>query len=144
MMNSEELRVCETDVVYDSERPIHLAYDETGDILEVVFDGVEATTAVELTDNILLRFNHERGLAAGLTILDFSLLARPTEMGPQSFAITGLDNLPAELRQTVVKIITTPPVNRFLKVSLLYTPPAQHIPITTVERLPALASAISS
>jgi len=141
-MNSEELRVCETDVIYDSERPIHLAYDETGDILEVVFDGGEATTAVELTDNILLRFNHERGLAVGLTILDFSLLARPTEMGPQSFPLTGLDDLPEELRQTVVKIITTPPVNRFLKVSSLYAPPAPCIPITTVERLPALASAV--
>jgi len=143
MMNSEELRVCETDVVYDSERPIHLAYDETGDILEVVFDGVEATTAVELTDNILLRFNHELALAAGLTILDFSLLARPTEMGPQSFPLTGLNNLPEELRQTVVKILTTPPVNRFLRVSLLCAPPA-HLPITTIEQLPALAAALSS
>ena len=89
---------------------IRLAYEEVGDILEIVFEGVEATCAIELTDNIVLRFHREQGRAAGLTLLDFSVLASPTELGVRSFALTGLDNLPEELREKVVRIITTPPV----------------------------------
>ncbi len=77
----------------------------------------ELTCAIELTDNILLRFHRERGQAAGLTILDFSVLASPAELGPRSFALTGLDDLPDDMRETVARSITMPPVNHFLKVS---------------------------
>lgn len=137
---SDELYLHEIDLISDDGHAIHFAYDEEGDILEVVFDSVEATCAVELTEEILLRFNLERGQAAGLTILDFSLLANPTEMGPRSFPLTGLDDLPDDLRQTVVKIITSPPVNQFIKVSYFYPSPAERLPITYVERPPALAA----
>jgi hypothetical protein len=136
---SDELYLHEIDLISDDGHAIHFAYDGEGDILEVVFDSVEATCAVELTEEILLRFNLERGQAAGLTILDFSLLANPTEIGPRSFPLTGLDDLPDDLRQTVVKIITSPPVNQFLKVSYFYPSPAERLPITYVERPPALA-----
>jgi len=135
----DELYLHETDLVSDNGHTIHFAYDKEGDILEVVFDNVKATCAIELTEEILLRFNLERGQAAGLTILDFSVLASPTEMGPRSFPLTGLDDLPDDLRQTVVKIITSPPVNQFLKVSYFYPSPAERLPITYVERPPSLA-----
>jgi hypothetical protein len=135
----DELYLHETDLVSDSGHAVHFAYDEEGDILEVVFDNVKATCAIELTEEILLRFNLERGQAAGLTILDFSVLASPTEMGPRSFPLTGLADLPDDLRQTVVKIITSPPVNQFLKVSYFYPSPAERLPITYVERPPSLA-----
>ncbi len=104
-----------------------------GDILEIVFGDVKATCAVELTDNIALRFHREQARAAGLTILDFSILASPTEFGVRSFALTGLDDLPEELRETVARIITTPPVNLFLKVTTFYASPANQIPLTYVE-----------
>jgi len=136
---SKELYFHKTDFVSDNGHTIHFAYDEEGDILEVVFDNVEATCAIELTEEILLRFNLERGQAAGLTVLDFSVLASPTEMGPRSFPLTGLADLPDDLRQTVVEIITSPPVNQFLKVSYFYPSPAERLPITYVERPPALA-----
>jgi hypothetical protein len=135
----DELYLHETDLVSDSGHVVHFAYDEEGDILEVVFDNVKATCAIELTEEILLRFNLERGQAAGLTILDFSVLASPTEMGPRSFPLTGLADLPDDLRQTVVKIITSPPVNQFLKVSYFYPSSAERLPITYVERPPSLA-----
>jgi len=136
---SEELHLHKTDFVSDNGHTIHFAYDEEGDILEVVFDNVKATCAIELTEEILLRFNLERGQAAGLTILDFSVLGSPTEMGPRSFPLTGLADLPDGLRQTVVKIITSPPVNQFLKVSYFYPSPTERLPITYVERPPSLA-----
>jgi hypothetical protein len=128
-----ELRLHETDLVTKDGQRIHLAYEEVGDILEIVFDNVKATCAVELTDNIVLHFHREQGRAAGLTILDFSILASPTEFGVRSFALTGLDDLPEELRETVARIITTPPVNQFLKVTTFYASPANQVPLTYVE-----------
>ena len=86
----------------------------------------------------MLRFHREQGQAAGLTLLDFSVLASPAELGPRSFALTGLDNLPDDLRETVTHIITTPPVNLFLKVFTFYSFPAQPIPLTYVESPRAL------
>ena len=123
----------EMEITTENGRPIHLAYDETGDILEIVFDDVEATCAVELTDNILLRFHRELGQAAGLTILDFSVLASPSELGPRSFALTGLEHLPDDLREMVARIITTAPVNRFLKVSIFDSFSVHPIPLTYIE-----------
>lgn len=132
------MRIQKTELI-DNGQIVHLAYDEEGDILEVVFQGVEATCAVELTEHILLRFNLEHERAAGLSILDFSLLARPTEMGPPSFRVTGLDDLPEDMRRTVLKIITSSPVDRFLKVSAFTLSPPQRIPITYIERPTDLA-----
>ena len=129
-----------TEIAFGDEQIVHLAYDDECDILEVVFKGVEANCAIELTDHVLLRFNLERERAAGLSVLDFSLLARSTEMGPLSFSITGLDDLPKDMRRTVFKIVTTPPVNHFLKVSCFTPSPSRHIPITYVERPAALAA----
>ena len=127
--------VQEMEIATENGELIRLAYDETGDILEIVFDGVEATCAVELTDNILLRFHRELGQAAGLTNLDFSVLASPSELGPRSFALTGLERLPDDLREVVVRIITTAPVNRFLKVSIFDSFSVHPIPLTYIESL---------
>jgi len=128
-----ELRLHETELVTTDGQRIHLAYEEVSDILEIVFGDVEATCAVELTDNIVLRFHREQVRAAGLIILDFSILASPTEFGVRSFALTGLNDLPEELRETGARIITTPPVNQFLKVTTFYASPANQIPLTYVE-----------
>lgn len=128
-----QLSLQETELMTEEGQKIRLAYEEVGDILEIVFDGVEATCAVELTDNIVLRFHRQQGRAAGLTILDFSVLASPTELGARSFALIGLDNLPEELRETVVRIITTPPVNQFLKVTTFYASPTDQVPLTYIE-----------
>jgi len=128
-----ELTLHETELMTKNGQRIRLAYEEVGDILEIVFDGVTATCAVELTDNIVLRFHRQQARAAGLTLLDFSVLASPTELGVRSFALTGLDSLPEELREIVVRIITTPPVNQFLKVTTFYASPTEQVPLTYVE-----------
>lgn len=98
--------------------------------------GEKATTAVELNDNILLRFNLAEKRAVGLTLMDFSVLVQLTNLGPRGFPLSGLDDLDAEWRDTVIEIITQPPVNQILKV-LVYTPSlSEAMPITTVERPP--------
>ena len=120
---------------------IHCHYDKEGDILELFFKRGPATCTVELTDNVILRFDRESEEPLSLGLISYSALARLTEIGPRGFRLK-LDEMPDDVRQTVLKIITTPPVNRFLKV-LTYSPPRakRPVPITYVERLPALALA---
>ncbi|MFQ5858443.1 MAG: hypothetical protein ACE5LU_22820 [Anaerolineae bacterium] len=74
-------------------------------------------------------------------MISYSALARLTEIGPRGFRLK-LDEMPDDVRQTVLKIITMRPVNRFLKV-LTYSPrPARRpVPIAYVEELPALTLA---
>ena len=109
-------------------------YDEEGDILYITFHPGEAGTAVELNSNILLRFDRKREKALGLTLFDFSILVQKTDFGPRGFPLTGLMEISDELRDIVVKIITTPPVSHFLKV-VTYSPSlAESIPITYIEK----------
>lgn len=118
-----------------------IRYDEEGDILYISFRPGQKAMGVNLTEHILLRFDPETKEAVGLTLLDYSRLVRPTEVGPRSFPVSGLDQLSAELRQTVITLLTTPPVNRFLKVSL-YAPSAKRrLPLLYIERTePAIAA----
>lgn len=113
------------------------SYDKEVDILYISFSpGEKATTAVELNDNILLRFNKVEKRAIGLTLMDFSVLIQLTNIGPRSFPLTGLKDLEPEWQETVLEIIKNPPVNQILKVSA-YTPSlTETMPITLVEKPP--------
>lgn len=113
------------------------SFDKEADVLYISFSpGEKATTAVELNDNILLRFNYAEKRAIGLTLMDFSVLVQLTELGPRSFPLTGLIELEPEWQETVIEIITKPPINQILKVST-YTPSlAETVPITSVEKPP--------
>jgi len=109
-------------------------YDEEGDILYVSFWPGEKGTGVELNDNILLRLDKDKRRALGLTFFDFSILIQKTELGPRGFPLTGLAEIPEELREIVITIITTPPVSHFLKI-MVYSPNlTEAIPITYVEK----------
>lgn len=113
------------------------SYDKEVDILYISFaPGERATSAVELNDNILLRFNRTEKRAIGLTLMDFSVLVQLTNLGPRSFPLTGLAELEPDWQDTVIEIITTPPVSQILKVSV-YTPTlAETVPIALVEKPP--------
>jgi uncharacterized protein YuzE len=118
------------------------SYDKEVDVLYISFSpGERATTAVELNDNILLRFNRAEKRAIGLTLMDFSVLVQLTNLGPRSFPLSGLDELEPEWQDVVVEIITSPPVNQVLRVSL-YTPSlTETVPVTLVERPPIALAA---
>jgi len=111
-------------------------YDKEVDVLYISFSsGEKATTAVELNNNILLRFNRAEKRAIGLTLMDFSVLVQLTNLGPRSFPLSGLNELEPDWQDTVIEIITTPPVNQILKMSV-YTPSlAETVPIALVEKL---------
>lgn len=119
-----------------------LSYDKEADVLYISFSpGEKATTAVELNDNILLRFNRAERRAIGLTLMDFSVLVQLTEMGPRSFPLRGLKELEPDWQDLVMEIVTQPPVSQILKVSV-YTPSlTETIPIALIERAPLLLAA---
>ncbi|MDL1910401.1 DUF2283 domain-containing protein [Chloroflexi bacterium CFX6] len=113
------------------------SYDKEADVLYISFSpGEQPTAAVELNNNILLRFNRAEKRAIGLTLTDFSVLVQLTELGPRSFPLTGLKDLEPEWQETVKEIITAPPVNQILKVSSYMPSPAEAVPITSIEKPP--------
>jgi len=112
-------------------------YDKEADVLYIAFSpGEKATAAVELNDNILLRFNRAEKRAVGLTLMDFSVLAQMSKLGPSSFPLSGLKDLEPEWQETVIDIITRPPINQILKLSMYVSSPTETVPIAVVERPP--------
>jgi len=108
-------------------------YDEMSDTLYVSFAPGEKATGIELNDHILLRINKQERRAIGLTFLDYSLLAQRTDIGPRSFPLTGLAELPEGLREMVLDILRRPPVSDILFLST-YTPSiVKTIPITSLQ-----------
>src|SRR6266852_9818968 len=94
------------------------SYDKEADVLYISFaPGETPTAAVELHDNILLRFNLAEKRAVGLTLMDFSVLVQMTQLGPRSFPLSGLKDLEPEWQEIVIEIITKPPVSQILRVS---------------------------
>ncbi len=117
-----------------SQIPIY-SYDKEADVLYISFSpGEKATTAVELNDNILLRFNRAQKRAVGLTLMDFSVLVQLTRLGPRNFPLTGLKELEPDWQDMVAEIITSPPVNQILKVSTYMPSLTEDMPITSVQR----------
>jgi len=109
-------------------------YDEESDILYISFVPGEKGTGVELNSNILLRLDSNKENALGLTFFDFSILTQKTDFGPRGFPLTGLAEIPEDMREIVIRIITTPPVSHYLKV-MTYSPTlSESIPITYVEK----------
>lgn len=115
-------------------------YDQLSDTLYVSFEPGENATGVELNEHILLRIDKLKRKAVGLTFFEFSLLAQKTEIGPRSFPLSGLAELPEELRRMVIGILTTPPISEILHMSA-YTPSAMEtIPITYLNSVPSIAA----
>ncbi len=114
-------------------------YDEMSDTLYVSYAPGEQATGIELNDHILLRINKDERRAIGLTFFEYSFLAQKTEIGPRSFPLTGLAQLPDELLEIVLGILSSPPVSNILSLST-YTPSfADTTPITSLQPVPIAA-----
>lgn len=106
-------------------------YDEEGDVLYVSFGRSEHITRVELADNILLRLDTGKATGAtpraiGLTFISFARMRAYYRDKPLSVPLANLRNLPEDLWQATLSVITTPPVSDFLNVGLslsLQVPP---------------------
>lgn len=116
-------------------QPVLYSYDKEGDILEIFFHKGRGGAGIDLTDNIVLRYDRESQEPLSLIFLSFSRLIQETEFGPPSFRLTGVEYLPPDMQQVVFKILHSPPVNHFLKVSgLLIAPDKKLQPITFLEQ----------
>jgi hypothetical protein len=111
-------------------------YDPESDILEVFFGENQPATGVDLTDHILLRLNRQTGQPVSLTLLHFSILTERTEYGPRSYPLNKLDETPQDLREMVLRLLTSLPVSQFLKLSNFQASPTERIPFTYVESQP--------
>lgn len=105
-------------------------YDEASDLLDVYFGEKRAAWTIELTDHILLSLDRETRQVVSLSFLDFTELIRSTPLGPRSFPLIGLADLPQVERELVVHALTTPPVNRWLDVSVVQTMPDSPFVVT--------------
>ena len=93
----------------------------------------EHVTGVELADNILLRLDTGKVTgtgpkAVGLTFISFGKMMEYYQNKPLSVPLTNLRNLPEDLWQAVLAVISTPPVSDFLGVGLLFSPQVPPLP----------------
>lgn len=92
------------------------SYDTEGDILEIFFERGPATATVELTQGVFMRFNRQARNPLSLGFVSVTPLLKPGEFGPALLHLDGLDTLSPEMRQVVLEILTSPPVNYVFKV----------------------------
>lgn len=118
---------------------VHIEYDSEGDTLEIFFASGSAT-GIELTDEIVLRYDKSSASPRSLIFTSFSHLIQDTVYGPESFRLTGIESLGPQQRDEILRILRTPLVSHFLQLSAVKLPYAQHpIPLTSVRHLPLAA-----
>ena len=115
------------------EEHIKINYDEEADILYVSFGRSDHVTGVELADNILLRLDTGKAAgtppkAVGLTFISFARMMSHYQDKPLNVPLANLRNLPEELWQAVLTVITTPPVSDFLAVGFSLSPQVPPLP----------------
>jgi hypothetical protein len=108
-------------------------YDEEADVLYVSFGRSEHVTGIELADNILLRLDTGKATrtapkAVGLTFISFARMMAHYQDRPLSVPLANLRNLPEDLWDAVLTVITTPPVSDFLAVGLSLSPQVPPLP----------------
>ena len=108
-------------------------YVEDADILEVFFTKDIATNAVEIADDVTLRFDEENRVGISLILNNYSYLVEPDQYGQRSFRLK-IENLPLSTQEAILEIIGRSPVNRFIRM-LSFSDSASHqpIPIAAIE-----------
>lgn len=115
----------------------HFRYDEESDLLDVYFGEIRPAWTIELTDNIMLSMDRQTRQVVSLSLLDFTELIRPSPLGPRSFPLTGLADLPLPERDMVVSALLSPPLNRWLDTSTVLALPDSPFAVTHLEEMPA-------
>ncbi len=108
-------------------------YDEQNDTHNISFVVGKNATGIELNEHILLRVDLEKRRAVGLTLFDYSILLQKTELGFRSLPLNGLEELPPDVRETVVEILLSSPVKDVLSLSAYMTSGVETIPITSLQ-----------
>lgn len=109
-------------------------YDKEADVLYVSFGQSQHITGIELADNIILRLDTgketgEPPRAIGLTLISFSHMALQHQNKPLTIPLDRLRDLPDDLWQAVMRVVTRPPVSDVLAVGLLLVPQMPPLPV---------------
>jgi hypothetical protein len=118
-----------------AEIPGGFEYDREGDVLDLYFGEKRRAWTIELTENITIGIDRQAETVVSLGFLDFSQLARPTDSGPRSFPVTGLAQLTDRERELVFRLITSPPVSKWLDVSTVELLPDSPFAVVHLEAL---------
>ena len=108
-----------------------IRYDEPADVLYIAFCPGESATGLSLSEHILLRVNKRDRRAIGITLIGYSDLTDPSEIGPRSFPLTRLDELTPESRKLAMELLHSSPVADYLTV-FAYSPGIDEIPTVTL------------
>jgi hypothetical protein len=136
-----ETKFYETETIAGDGTSVRFVYDQEADSLEILLGENEPATGVELTEHIILRLNRQTRRAVSLTLLHFSILAERTEYGPRSYPLDKSGEVPEDLRELVLHLITSMPVSQFAKLSHFEVSPTEQIPLVYVELQPAITAA---
>ena len=109
-------------------------YDKDADVLYVSFGQSKHVTGVELADNILLRLDTGKATggvprAIGLTFVSFSHMMAHHRDKPLTISLDQLRDLPDDLWQAVIDVVTTSPVRDVLEVGLSVAPQVPPLPV---------------
>lgn len=121
---------------FEDGQEAQIEYDREGDMLEIFF-AKGAGTGLELSDEIVLRYDPETDVPLSLLFITFSKLIEPTEYGIESFQLTGLEHLAAPRQRQILTMLTSAPINRYLHVSAFCLPKdeaTEFIPITYIRQ----------
>jgi hypothetical protein len=110
-------------------------YLEEADILEVFFRKDTATNAVEIADDVTLRFDEEKRVGISLILNNYSYLVEPDQYGQRSFRLK-VDHLSLSTQEVILEIIGRSPVNRFIRM-LSFSDSSSHQPILIAAIEPA-------
>ncbi|MCB9155498.1 MAG: DUF2283 domain-containing protein [Caldilineaceae bacterium] len=108
-------------------------YDREADVLYVSLGQSQNVTGVELADNVLLRLDvgqapNQPPKAVGLTFISFAKMMKAHQDSPVIVSLANLRQLPAELWQAVLTVVTMAPVSDYLAVNLSLSPQAPPLP----------------
>ena len=141
MIIGEQMKIEHYAVPLSTGQIVQCEYDPNGDLLEIYFVRDEATAAVELTDNMILRFDWESGTPFSLSIISFSTLLQPSRYGKMHFELL-VDEWPEEAQDKILAMLHRSPLTDFLTLSSYIPAHATHmIPTTTINQIPALVAA---
>ncbi|MEM7532493.1 MAG: hypothetical protein AAF639_09970 [Chloroflexota bacterium] len=111
-------------------------YIQEDDFLEIFFQegeiSNESTATIELTDNIVLRFDSTTSTPLSLACLSFSKLVEPTAYGEKHFALL-VEEWPDNALDKIWQMLRQPPLTGILRLGG-YIPTDAHtvIPMTTM------------
>ena len=88
---------------------VNLSYDEVSDTLYITFGENREAMGIELNEDFLLRIDPITHEPIGLTVLNYKQVAHSDPL-----PISGLSDLPAELADRTLEILSIPPIGQLV------------------------------